>query len=255
VICLSSAALSAPPPLLQWSSAATSGHAFSARTYGACAVVTFHDDSSGSGSKCIMYHGGRASPSSVFGETLVLHLKSPSTSSSGGPCCRWQLLTSDGPRLFRHSMVALEGNQSSRVLAIGGLGAGAQEGDFISVWSYHSGITTPPDDASSSSLLSCISSACTWQQIATKGDVPPALHSHTTTLMPGSGSIVLIGGASDLGRCSRHIYTLDTKTWFWKRSTALLPKGLMSHSSTLRSRQTTNNCNTLLHAPCCPTAE
>ena len=233
--------------------AATSGHVFSARTYGACAVVTFHDDISGSGSTCIMYHGGRASPSSVFGETLVLHLKSPSASSSAPPC-RWQLLTSDGPPLFRHSMVALEGNQSSRVLAIGGLGAGAQEGDFISVWSYHSGITTAAD-ASSSSSFPCISSACTWQRIATTGDVPPALHSHTTTLMPGSGSIVLIGGASDLGRCSRLIYTLDTKTWFWKRSTALLPKGLMSHSSTSSSSQTANNCNTLLHAPYCPTAE
>jgi hypothetical protein len=56
---------------------------------------------------------------------------------------------------------------------------------------------------------------------------------------------VLIGGASPLGRCSRNIYTLDTSTWVWRRSTTLLPIGLMSHSSELPSCCALRYCDNL----------
>jgi hypothetical protein len=277
VLCLSCCD-SAPAPsssLLAWHRVATSGDAFSARMYGACVAATFTDDSSSiaagtapptatPSAACILYHGGRGSPSLAFGETFILHLQ-PSRDGST-PLCRWQLLTRDGPPLFRHSMVALDasagvGPQRARVLAIGGLSPGPEEGQGIGVWSFqHSGLLIHTSCSSSSSCSSfsssaCKDSGCVWEKIATTGDVPPPVHSHTTTLLPASGCVVLIGGASPLGRCSRSIYTLDTSTWVWRRSAALLPIGLMSHSSALPSCHALRYCDNLSQAHCFPMAE
>jgi hypothetical protein len=215
VLCFSSSATDS-----RWRTVVVSGETFSPRTYGACVKVTVNN---GSASTCIMFHGGRASPSCAFGETFLLHVNAPNSDFNTAHC-RWQMISREGPGLYRHAMVALE----HQTLAIGGLGPGAAEGPSISVWLLDHSLFSESFSAHSNTSCDFL-----WRRVITAGEVPPPLHSLTATLVKSSSgsSIIVIGGASSLGRCSRHIFILDTETLIWRRSRALLPLGLMSHTS------------------------